>query len=88
MHSNCSQLTDKWGTGSDNVATRHYYYCVMRGSCIGMTSSWVAKPVQLDIVQYRPIYRHIMSGERGGWEGGKRDGDKKRGKRGSVRTPR
>jgi len=53
-----------------------------------MTSSWVAKPIQLDIVQYRSIYGHIMSGERGGWEGGKRDGDKKRGKRGSVRTPR
>ena len=43
--SNSNQLTAKWGAGGDNVATRHYYYCVMRGSCIGMTSSRVAKPV-------------------------------------------
>jgi len=44
-HSNSNQLTDKWGACGDNVATRPYYYWVMRCCCIGMTSSRVAKPV-------------------------------------------
>ena len=34
-HSDSIQLTDKWGADGDNVAIRHYY-CVIRGSCIGM----------------------------------------------------
>ena len=50
-YSDSIQLTGKWGTGGDNVATRHYYYCVMCGSCIGMDYDCgidvvaVAKPV-------------------------------------------
>jgi len=35
-------LTAKWGAGGDNVvATQHYYYCVMRGSCVGMDYNYI-----------------------------------------------
>ena len=34
-------MTGRGGAGCDNVATRHYYYCVMRGSCTGMDYDYV-----------------------------------------------
>ena len=40
-HSDSIQLTAKWGAGGDNVAIRHCYYCIMRGSCIGMDYDYV-----------------------------------------------
>ena len=40
-HSDSIQLTAKWGSSGDNIATRHYCYCVMHGSCIGMDYDYV-----------------------------------------------
>ena len=51
-HSDSIQLAAKWGAGGDNGATRHRYYCDMRGSCIGMDYDYV-----IDVVAglYTPI---------------------------------
>ena len=41
LHSNSIQPAAKWGAGGDNIATRHYFYCVMRGSCKGIDYDYV-----------------------------------------------
>ena len=40
-HSHSIQLTAKRGASGDKVATWHYYYCVMLGSCTGMDYDYV-----------------------------------------------
>ena len=78
-HSNSNQLTDKWGAGDDNVATRHYYYCVVRGSCIrhDVVTDSEARIAGYSAVQayitavwayYRRIYRSgKRDGRKAGW---------------------
>ena len=40
-HSDSIQLTAKWGSSGDNIATRYYCHCVMHASCIGMDYDYV-----------------------------------------------
>jgi len=74
-HSYSIQLTAKWGAGGDNVvATQHYYYCVMRGSCVGMDYNYIIdvtadskayiagySTVQAYITAIWAYYRHKVS---------------------------
>jgi len=36
LHSDSIQPTTKWGNSGNYAATPHYYYYILRGSCIGI----------------------------------------------------